>query len=120
MVPFALLAADTLASGGIDVEVLDLRTLVPFDGEAVLASVARTGRLVVVQEAPRRAGFGAEVAAMVAERAAGSLRAPIRRVGALNAPLPMAPALEREVLPQVDWIVRAAREAVGATGSTGS
>jgi pyruvate dehydrogenase E1 component beta subunit len=117
MVPLSLQAADGLAAEGIDVEVVDLRTLVPFDEEAVLASVAKTGRLVVVQEAPRRGGFGAEVAAMVAERAPGSLRAPIRRVGALNTPLPMAPALEREVLPQVDWIVRAVREVVGPAGS---
>jgi len=114
MVPFSLKAAEQLAADGIDVEVVDLRTLVPLDGAAVLASVARTGRLVVVQEAPRRAGFGSEVAALVAEQIPDALRAPIRRVGALNTPLPMAPALEREVLPQVDWIVRAVRETVGA------
>ncbi len=114
MVPFSLRAAEQLAADGIDVEVVDLRTLVPLDEAAVLASVARTGRLVVVQEAPRRAGFGSEVAALVAEQIPDELRAPIRRVGALNTPLPMAPALEREVLPQVDWIVRAVRESVGA------
>jgi len=114
MVPFSLKAAEQLAADGIDVEVVDLRTLVPLDEAAVLASVARTGRLVVVQEAPRRAGFGSEVAALVAEQIPDALRAPIRRVGALNTPLPMAPALEREVLPQVDWIVRAVRESVGA------
>ncbi len=114
MVPFSLRAAEQLAADGIDVEVVDLRTLVPPDGAAVLASVVRTGRLVVVQEAPRRAGFGSEVAALVAEQIPDALRAPIRRVGALNTPLPMAPALEREVLPQVDWIVRAVRETVGA------
>ena len=114
MVPFSLKAAEQLAADGIDVEVVDLRTLVPLDEAAVLASVARTGRLVVVQEAPRRAGFGSEVAALVAEQIPDALRAPIRRVGALNTPLPMAPALEREVLPQVDWIVRAVRETVGA------
>ena len=114
MVPFSLQAAEQLAADGIDVEVVDLRTLVPLDEAAVLSSVAKTGRLVVVQEAPRRAGFGAEVAAMVAEHAPDSLRAPIRRVGALNTPLPMAPALERVVLPQVDWIVRAVRQTMGA------
>ncbi len=113
MVPFSLKAAEQLAVGGIDVEVVDLRTLVPLDEAAVLASVVKTGRLVVVQEAPRRAGFGAEVAALVAEQVPDALRSPIRRVGALNTPLPMAPALELEVLPQVDWIVRAVREVVG-------
>jgi pyruvate/2-oxoglutarate/acetoin dehydrogenase E1 component len=116
MVPFSLKAAEQLAADGIDVEVVDLRTLVPLDEATVLASVARTGRLVVVQEAPRRAGFGSEVAALVAEQIPDALRAPIRRVGALNTPLPMAPALERVVLPQVDWIVRAVRQAV--EGST--
>jgi pyruvate/2-oxoglutarate/acetoin dehydrogenase E1 component len=114
MVPFSLRAAEQLAADGIDVEVVDLRTLVPLDEAAVLASVARTGRLVVVQEAPRRAGFGSEVAALVAEQIPDALRAPIRRVGALNTPLPMAPSLEREVLPQVDRIVQAIRESVGA------
>jgi pyruvate dehydrogenase E1 component beta subunit len=119
MVPFSLQAAEQLAADGIDVEVVDLRTLVPLDEAAVLSSVARTGRLVVVQEAPRRAGFGAEVAAMVAEHAPDSLRVPIRRVGALNTPLPMAPALEHEVLPQVDWIVRAVRETMQARTAHG-
>jgi len=116
MVPFSLKAAEQLAADGIDVEVVDLRTLVPLDEAAVLASVARTGRLVVVQEAPRRAGFGSEVAALVAEQIPDALRAPIRRVGALNTPLPMAPSLERVVLPQVASIARAVRQAM--EGST--
>jgi pyruvate dehydrogenase E1 component beta subunit len=116
MVPFSLKAAEELAADGIDVEVVDLRTLVPLDEAAVLASVARTGRLVVVQEAPRRAGFGSEVAALVAEQIPDALRAPIRRVGALNTPLPMAPSLERVVLPQVASIARAVRQAM--EGST--
>jgi len=114
MVPFSLKAAEQLAAEGIDVEVIDLRTLVPLDEAAVLSSVARTGRLVVVQEAPRRAGFGSEVAALVAEQIPDALRAPIRRVGALNTPLPMAPSLERVVLPQVASIARAVRQTMGA------
>ena len=114
MVSFALQAAEGLAAEGIDAEVLDPRTLVPLDEEAILASVARTGRLVVVHEAHRRGGFGGEIAALVAERAFASLRAPIARVAARDVPLPMAPNLERLILPQVDWIADAVRATVGA------
>jgi pyruvate dehydrogenase E1 component beta subunit len=114
MVAMSLEAADLLAAEGIDVEVVDLRTLVPLDEEAVLESVGRTGRLVVVQEAHRRGGFGGEVASLVAERAFAELRAPVERVAALDVPLPMAPNLERSVLPSVDSIVAAVRSCVGA------
>ena len=82
MVPFALEAAETLAGEGVEAEVVDPRTLVPLDETAILESVARTGRLVVVHEAHRRGGFGGEVAAIVAERAHAHLRAPITRVAA--------------------------------------
>jgi len=112
MVSFALVAAERVALAGIDVEVLDLRTLVPLDEEAVLASVERTGRLVVVQEAPRRAGYGAEVAAMVAERA-GRLRSPLVRVAGRDTPVPMAPSLERVVLPTPERIEAGIRAAIG-------
>jgi pyruvate dehydrogenase E1 component beta subunit len=114
MVSFALEAAETLAAEGIDAEVLDPRTLVPLDEEAILASVGRTGRLVVAHEAHRRGGFGGEIAALVAERAFASLRAPIVRVAARDVPLPMAPNLERLILPQVAWIADAVRATVGA------
>jgi pyruvate dehydrogenase E1 component beta subunit len=114
MVPFALEAAEALAAEGIEAEVLDLRTLVPLDETAILESVGRTGRLVVAHEAHRRGGFGGEIAALVAERAYADLRAPISRVAARDIPLPMAPNLERAVLPQVEGIAAAVRDTVGA------
>lgn len=117
MVGLALEAARQLEEEGIDVEVVDPRTLVPLDEGAILASVAKTGRLVVVQEAPRRAGFAAEIVATVCERASDHLRAPVRRIAGRDVPLPMAPNLERQVLPQVSWIVDAVRETVAAGAS---
>ena len=115
MVPFSLEAAKRLAAEGIEAEVVDPRTLVPLDEESILTSVAKTGRLVVVGEAPRRGGYGAEIAATVAERGHDLLRSPIVRVGAANTPIPMAPALERVVLPQVEGIVEAVRRCVGVS-----
>jgi 2-oxoisovalerate dehydrogenase E1 component len=91
----ALRAAEALREEGVGVEVLDLRSLVPLDRDAVLASVARTGRFVMVHEATRFCGFGAEVAAMVAEEAFGELKAPVRRVAAPDAPVPFAACQER-------------------------
>jgi pyruvate dehydrogenase E1 component beta subunit len=114
MVQFSLKAAELLAGEGIDVEVVDPRTLVPLDEDAILESVAKTGRLVVVHEAHRRGGFGGEIAALVAERAFDQLKAPIARVAARDVPLPMAPNLERLILPQVEWIVDVVRAAVRA------
>ena len=93
----ALAAADTLAAEGIEVEVIDLRTLWPWDRDAVLASVARTGRLLVVQEAVSVAGFGAEIAASVAEALHDRLRAPVRRLGAPRIPIAYSPPLEDRV-----------------------
>jgi pyruvate dehydrogenase E1 component beta subunit len=112
MVHLSLEAAGWLAREGIEVEVVDIRTLVPLDEEAILASVARTGRLVIVQEAPERGGFGAEIATVVASKGFSSLRTAIRRVAGRNVPLPMAPKLENEVLPQTPRIVDAVRAAV--------
>ncbi len=103
MVPMSLAAADELSAAGIEAEVLDVRTLVPLDEAAILDSVARTGRLVIVHEAPRRGGFGAEVAAIVAEELPGT---PTLRVTGLDTPIPMSPELERTVLPTEDRIVR--------------
>lgn len=88
MVPVSLKAAEQAAAAGIDVEVIDLRTLWPWDEEIVLASVEKTGRLVLVQEPPRSAGVAAEIAATVAERAIYSLQAPIIRVTGFDAPWP--------------------------------
>ena len=113
MLGFALDAAEQLAAEGISVEVIDPRTLVPLDEATILESVARTGRLVVVHEAHRRAGFGAEIAALVSEQAWEALRAPVTRVAALDVPLPMAPPLERYVLPSVEDISSAVRRTVG-------
>ncbi len=112
MVGKSLEAAEKLAAEGISAEVLDLRSLVPLDEEALLASVGRTGRLVIVHEAPERTGYGAEIAAFVAGRGFGSLKTGIRRVAARNVPLPMSPRLENTVLPQTEWIVDAVRAAV--------
>ena len=109
---FALDAAKQLASEGIDAEVVDLRTLVPLDKEAVLSSVRRTHRVLIVHEAIRRGGFGGEIAAIVAEEAFDDLDAPPRRVAGLETPIPYAQHLERSVIPQVDDIVKAAKELV--------
>ncbi len=94
-VAWAVEAADALAAeGGAEVEVVDLRSLLPWDVETVLASVARTGRALVLHEAPRTGGFGAEVAATIAERAFSDLDAPVVRLGALDTPVPFARRLE--------------------------
>ncbi len=94
MVGEAERAAELAAARGIGVEVIDLRTLWPWDEAAVLASVEKTGRLLIVQEAVTVAGFGAEIAATVAEKASGGLKAPIRRLGSPRAPISYAKPLE--------------------------
>ena len=109
MLPKALDAAETLAREGIEVEVVDPRTLVPLDKETILASVRKTSRVVVAHEAHKRLGPGAEIAAMIAEEAIGALDGPIVRVAARNVPLPYSPELENYVLPQTQDIVNAAR-----------
>jgi pyruvate dehydrogenase E1 component beta subunit len=105
-------AAEALAREGIEAEVVDLRSLWPWDKAAVLASVAKTGRLLVAHEAVRVGGFGAEVAATVAERAHGALKAPVRRLGAPRAPIGYAPNLEDQVRVTPERIAAAAREMV--------
>lgn len=110
MVWHALDAADILAKEGIDVEVIDPRTIIPFDEEALLTSVHKTGRLLIVDEAQRFCGFSAEAAAIVAEKAFDDLDAPVRRLAALHTPHPFNQVLETEMLPSVDKIVNAARE----------
>ena len=107
MVPRALAAAEQLANQGISVEVIDPRTLRPLDEETILASVRKTSRLVIVHEAWTKGGFGAEVAAMVADKAFMDLDAPIARVGALDVPMPYNDALERATIPSQGRIVEA-------------
>jgi pyruvate/2-oxoglutarate/acetoin dehydrogenase E1 component len=109
---FSLEAAEKLAADGIEAEVIDLRSLVPLDRDAVLASVRKTHRLLVVHEAIKRGGFGGEIAAIVAEEAFDDLDAPPRRLAGLETPIPYAEHLEKTVVPQVDDIVRVARELV--------
>jgi pyruvate dehydrogenase E1 component beta subunit len=104
MVHRALQAARQLESEGIEVEVLDLRTLAPLDVPAILGSVKKTGRLVVAHEAWKIGGLGAEVAATVAEQAFGSLKAPIVRVGAPHAPAPTHSTIRRAFLPNAQDI----------------
>jgi len=103
-------AAETLGDEGVSVEILDLRTLLPWDREAVLASVRKTSRLLVLHEDTRTAGFGAEVAATVAEEAFEDLDAPVRRLAAPDTPVPFSPPLEKAFIPQADDVVGALRE----------
>src|SRR5947199_2812001 len=108
----AMEAADELAKSGVEAEVIDLRTLVPFDEETVLASVKRTGRALIVHEAPITLGFGAEVAARLADAAFPWLDAPIRRVAYPDRPVPYAKNLEKVLLPDKEKVLAAARELV--------
>ena len=110
MVPTCLQAADALAGRGIQAEVIDLRTLVPLDKETLLVSLAKTGRLVVAHEAVKTGGFGAEVAATVAEEGFEWLRAPVRRVAAPDSPIPYSPPLMHAFVPQAEQVTAAALE----------
>jgi pyruvate dehydrogenase E1 component beta subunit len=109
MVERALEAAQLLAGEGREVEVIDPRTLVPLDLMTILDSVEKTGRLMIVQEAVRTAGAGAEIAARVMEEAFYALDAPIWRLGATDTPLPQSPELEQLCIPQVEGIAAAMR-----------
>ena len=109
MVPRALSAATVLERDGISVEVVDPRTLQPLDEETILASVRKTNRLLIVHEAWVRGGFGAEVAAMVVDKAFDYLDAPVARLGAPHTPMPYNDRLELEVIPSQDRIVEAVR-----------
>jgi acetoin:2,6-dichlorophenolindophenol oxidoreductase subunit beta len=115
MVLKSLQAAEELAADGISVEVIDLRTLVPMDVDAVLNSVRRTGHLVIAQEAIKRGGVGSDIAAMVAERAFDTLRAPIVRVAGMNTVIPFNLTLEKATVPQVADIVAGVRSVLGRT-----
>jgi pyruvate dehydrogenase E1 component beta subunit len=109
-VPMALSAAGQLAAEGISVEVIDLRTLVPLDMATVLASVARTSRLLIVEENPFQGGWGATVASIVADEGFTLLDAPIRRVAAACVPLPFADTLENQVIPTTAKVITAIRQ----------
>ncbi len=105
----ALTAAETLTKEGVSVEVIDPRTLVPLDKETILASVAKTGRLVVVEEAHRTCGAAAEIVAIVAEEGFWSLKAPIKRLAVPDVHIPFSPPLERLMYPTASTIVSAVR-----------
>jgi pyruvate/2-oxoglutarate/acetoin dehydrogenase E1 component len=103
-------AARLLQAEGISAEVVDLKTLYPLDWDTILASAAKTGRVVVAHETWRFLGPGAEIAATLAERLWNQLKAPVLRVGAAHVPIPFSPPLEKRVIPQVEDILKAAKE----------
>ncbi len=109
MVPRALAVANTLAADGISVEVIDPRTTSPLDEDTILESVAKTGRLVVVDESPPRCGLAADIASLVADKGFRSLKAPIGKVTCPHTPVPFAPNLEDEYMPNPRRIEEAAR-----------
>lgn len=103
-------AAELLAKDGVSVEIIDLRSILPFDEEAILESVAKTNRVIILHEAPLTGGAGAEFAARIAEKAFDYLDAPIKRVASLDTPSPFSPPLEEYYLPNKDKVLAAARE----------
>jgi pyruvate dehydrogenase E1 component beta subunit len=113
MVYVALEAAQILAQEGIDAEVVDPRTTFPLDVETLVASARKTGRVVVVDEGHRRYGVTAELAAVIAEEAFYDLEAPVRRVGALDVPVPFSPVLEDQTVPTPEQVAAVARELCG-------
>jgi 2-oxoisovalerate dehydrogenase E1 component beta subunit len=111
MVYTAAEAADKLAEEeGISTEILDLRTILPWDKDSVLASVEKTSKVIVLHEDTHTGGFGGEIAATIAEEAFEQLDAPVRRITAPDTPVPYAPALEKAFLPQADDVVAGIRE----------
>ena len=113
MVSQALQAADELQADGIDAEVIDPRTLQPFDTQLIANSVRKTHRALVAHEAVRFGGFGAEIAAQIQEEAFDYLDAPVARVGAPFCPVPFSPVLEQQYVPTASWIVDAVRRTLG-------
>lgn len=105
MVPRALEAAERLAEQGFDLEVIDVRSLVPLDSQSIIDSVAKTGRLITVEENPRLLGWGAEIASIVADECFWDLDGPVERITTPHIPLPSADSLEDLVIPSVDEIV---------------
>ena len=109
MVYVAQDAAEILAKEGIDVEIIDLRTLLPLDHEAIRATVEKTNRVIVLHEDTKTGGIGGEIAAIINEEAFDSLDAPVTRIAALDSPVPFSPPLEKAFLPQVKDVVREVR-----------
>jgi 2-oxoisovalerate dehydrogenase E1 component beta subunit len=103
-------AAQKLESEGISVEILDLRTLIPWDKKAVLESVRKTSKVVVLHEDTLTGGFGGEIAATIAEEAFEDLDAPVKRIAAPDTPVPFSPVLEKAYIPQVDGVAAGLRE----------
>jgi pyruvate/2-oxoglutarate/acetoin dehydrogenase E1 component len=103
-------AADELAKDGVSVEIIDLRSLIPFDEEAILESVGKTNRVIILHEAPLTGGAGAEFAARIADKAFDYLDAPVKRVASLDVPTPCSPPLEGFYLPNKEKVIAAARE----------
>lgn len=114
MVPRALAVAETLAKEGISVEVIDPRTTSPLDEDAILESVRKTGRLVVIDESPPRCSMASDIAGLVADKGFSFLKAPIKAVTCPHTPVPFAPNLEDEYLPNPRRIEAAARAVLGA------
>jgi acetoin:2,6-dichlorophenolindophenol oxidoreductase subunit beta len=110
MLGVALRAAEQLAQEAVEVEVVDLRTLVPLDKETILSSVRKTGRLVVLHEATRTGGFAGEISAVVMEEAFSSLKAPFRRVTGPDIPVPVSPPLEHFYIPNEEQLIGAVKE----------
>jgi pyruvate/2-oxoglutarate/acetoin dehydrogenase E1 component len=118
MVPRAMAAAERLSEHGIEVTVVDVRSLVPLDTRTILAEVANTGRLFTVEENPRLCGWGAEIVSIVAEEAYGALTGPPVRITTPHIPLPAADKLEDYVLPSADRITETVRKSLLAPGGT--
>jgi 2-oxoisovalerate dehydrogenase E1 component beta subunit len=106
----ALRAAEAISAEGVEVEVVDLRSILPFDRELILSSVKKTGRALIVHEDHKTGGVGAEWAALIAEEAFESLDAPVRWVGALDTPIPYSPPLEEYFLPNAQKMTEALRD----------
>jgi pyruvate dehydrogenase E1 component beta subunit len=112
MVQRALEAADVLQKSGISVEVVDPRTILPLDEDIILASIEKTGKAIIVHEAPTFGGFGGEIAGLIADKGFNYLDGPVKRVGGLFCPIPYAPEMEQLYLPSADRIIEAAHELI--------
>jgi pyruvate dehydrogenase E1 component beta subunit len=113
MVHVALDAAARLETTGISAEVVDPRTLLPLDTETLIASAQKTGRVIVVDEGYEQYGVTAEIASAIAEGAFDYLDAPVRRIGAMNVPVPFSPVLEDQTVPTADAVATAATRLCG-------
>ena len=114
MIQESLPAIGALAEQGISAELIDLRTIAPWDRETVLESVGRTGRAMIVHEAVRPFGVGAEIAAVLSEELFGKLKAPVKRLGGAFCPVPFSKPLETAFAPRTDDIVAAAKALIVA------